>query len=106
MSPVERCVASRNEVGVEVRDVAVGVGAAGSVHPSRAVVGALIDEELSPRHSAIGVQAFLTRKLNFGAEEKGRVRIDEKERVVRESVGGCDGNAVGALVGRAGGGKR
>src|SRR5450759_1239338 len=62
------------------------VSAGGRVHPARAVVEALIDEELSPRYRAIGIQPLLTRHLHFGAEEKRRVRVDEEERVMRKRV--------------------
>src|SRR6202008_1083190 len=55
------------------------VGAGRRVHPAGAVVEALIDEKLSPRHCAIGIQALLTRHLHFGAKEKRSVRIDEKQ---------------------------
>src|SRR5258706_12645626 len=74
------------------------VGAGGRVHPARACVESLIDEELSPRHCAIRVQSLLTRHLHLDAEEKGRVRIDEKERVMRERVGGRDCDSIGAAI--------
>src|SRR5690242_8384707 len=89
--PIREVVASlryRLQVFVDV------VGTGRCVHPASAVVEALIDEELSPRHRTVGIEPLLARDLDFGAEEKRGVRIDEEQRVMRKSIGGRDGNAV------------
>src|SRR6185369_14721121 len=52
------------------------------MHPSNAIVKALVDEELSPGRSAIRVQAFVAHSLQFRAEEKRSMRIDEQQRVM------------------------
>ena len=66
------------------------------MHPARAVVEALIDEELAPGGGSVSVEAFFTGHLKFGAEEERGVGIDEQQGVVREGVGGRDGDAVGS----------
>ena len=73
-----------------------GVDAAGGVHPAGAFVEALVDEELAPGYRAVGVQAFIARHLEFGAEEEGSVGIDEQQGVVGRRVGRGDGHAVRA----------
>ena len=60
-----------------------GIDAAGGVHPTGAVVEALVDEELAPGDGAVGIEAFVAHHLQFGAEEERRVRIDQQQRVMR-----------------------
>src|SRR4051812_32021668 len=62
------------------------VHAAGCVHPSRAVIEALVDEELSPGHCAVCIESFVADHLQLRPEEEGRVRIDEQQRVVVHRV--------------------
>ncbi len=81
-------VRHRLEVLVDVVD------AAGRVHPAGAIVEPLVDEELAPRERAVRVQALVAHHLRFGAEEEGRVRIDQQQRVVSGGVRGRDGDAV------------
>ena len=54
----------------------------GCVHPSGAFVEALVDKDLSPRDSAIGIQAFIALHLQLAAKEERGVRIDEQQGVV------------------------
>ena len=70
------------------------IGAARGVHPPRAVIEPLIDEELSPGHRTIGVEPLLTRHLQLLAEEERGVRIDQEEGVPRRAVRGGDREAV------------
>ena len=90
----EMVAASRNRLQILV-DV---VGAGGRVHPAGAIVEALIDEELPPGYRTVVIQPLLTGHLDLGPEEKRRVRIDEKERVMRKRVRRGDGSAVRAAV--------
>ena len=73
------------------------------VHPPRAVVEPLVDEELSPRHRPIRIEAFVAHHLRLGPEKERRVRVDEQQGAVVESVRRCDSDAVRArgLVGFA-----
>ena len=92
--PVSRdlpAVAAHNCVAEFVDRVHV----AGGVHPSRAVVEALVDEDLSPRHGTIGVQSLLAGHLQFTAEIERRVRVYQEQRVVICCVGRSDGSTVG-----------
>ena len=70
------------------------VNAARGVHPTGAVVEALIDEKLTPRDRAIGVESFVARHLKLGAEEEGSVRVDQQKRMMRNSVRRRDSDAV------------
>src|ERR1039458_9603909 len=47
-----------------------GIDAAGGVHPAGALVETLVDEELPPRHGAVGIEPLLTGHLQFRATEK------------------------------------
>ena len=76
--------------------IALVVHAARGVHPSGALVEALVDEELSPRHRAVGVQPFVARDLHFGAEKERSVRVDQQQRVVVQRVRRRDRDAVRA----------
>ena len=91
--------------------IAVGLGAIGpvdhgfgkfvdivdarrGVHPPGVRVEPLVDEELAPGHRAIGVQPLVAGHLQFGAEEKARVRVDQQQRMAVGGVRGRDGHAV------------
>jgi hypothetical protein len=64
------------------------------VHPPGAVVEPLVDEELAPRHRAVGIQALVAHHLQFRPEVKRGVGIDEQQRVMGNRVRGRDGGAV------------
>src|SRR5271166_53631 len=53
------------------------IDTAGSMHPAGMVVEALVNEELTPRDRAVGIQPFLAHHLQFGSEEERGVRIDQ-----------------------------
>src|SRR5258708_18446398 len=72
------------------------VDSARCVHPSSVIVEPLIDEKLSPRHRAVGIESFVAHHLQFGAEEKARVRIDQKKRVMIDCIRRCHREAVGS----------
>ena len=78
----------RLEVLVDVVD------AARRVHPAGLVVEALVDEELSPRQRAVGVQAFLADHVRFLAEEERGVRVDQQHRLAGGGVRAGDRDAV------------
>src|SRR5436190_2423513 len=60
------------------------VDAARCVHPAGPLVESLVDEELAPGRRAVGIQAFVARHLQFGAEEERGVWVDEKKRVMAD----------------------
>ena len=69
---------------------------AGGVHPTGAVIEALIDKHLSPGHCAVGVEPFIAGHLQLRPEEKRRVRIDQKQSVMIHRIRRRDGKTVGA----------
>src|SRR6185437_9125212 len=71
------------------------IDAGGRVHPADVLVETLIDEELAPRRSAVGVQPFVAGNLRFAAEVEGDVRIDQQQRVAVRGELGRDRDAVG-----------
>ena len=83
------------EVGrLQAQYIVDHVDPARRVHPADIRVEALIDEELAPGRSAVGVQPFLARHLKLGAEEEAGVRIDQEEGVAVLRVGRSDREAV------------
>src|SRR5437879_2384132 len=66
------------------------------MHPAGVFVEALVDEELAPGDSTVGVEPLVAEHLEFRTEEEGGVGIDEKERVVAGGVRRRDGHAVRA----------
>src|SRR4030095_14103042 len=56
------------------------------MHPANLVVETLIDEELTPRGRAVGVEALVADHLQFRTEEKRGVRVDEKQGLAIERV--------------------
>jgi hypothetical protein len=72
------------------------VAAARGVHPAGLVVETLVDEELAPGHGAIGVQALFADHVDFWAEVKRGMGIDQQERVPGGAQPGGDGKAVRA----------
>ncbi len=84
------------------------VHAARGVHPAGRRIEPLIDEELSPRHSAVRVQPLLAHHLELGPEVERRVRIDPQQGVMIGRQARRDRDAVGSrgiqvelLVGRS-----
>ena len=51
------------------------------VHPAGMLIEPLVHEELSPGHSAIGIQAFITDHVHLGTKIKRGMRIDQQHRV-------------------------
>ena len=72
------------------------VDAAGGVHPAGLLVEALVDEELSPREGAVGVEALAAGHLRLVAEEERGVRVDPQHGLARGGVGPGHREAVGA----------
>ena len=70
------------------------VHTARGVHPSGALVETLVDEELAPRDSAVGIKPFVAHHLKLGPEIKRSMRIDQQQRVVRRGVRRGDGHAI------------
>src|SRR5215831_18932630 len=62
------------------------IDAAGCVHPAGVFIESLIDEELSPRHGAVRIQAFVADHLGLRSEVKRRMRIDQKQRTMRGRI--------------------
>src|SRR6185369_17119797 len=54
----------------------------------------LVDEKLSPRGRTICVQPFIAHHLQFRAEVERGVGIDQQQRMVRSSIGRCNGHSV------------
>src|SRR6185369_17327365 len=75
-----------------------GIDAARGMHPARMAVEALIDEELPPGRSSIGIETFIARNLLLRAEVPARVRIDEKERTAACGDRRCNRDAVRTLA--------
>ena len=57
------------------------VDAARGVHPAGAIIESLVDEELSPRECAVGIEAFLADELRLFAEVERGVRVDPEQGV-------------------------
>src|SRR5690242_2572324 len=61
------------------------------------IVEALVDKELSPRNGAVGIQSLFAYAMNFGAEIKRRVRIDQQQCMTILSPRGCYRKTIRAL---------
>ena len=51
------------------------------MHPAGFIAKALINEELAPRHGAIGVEPFFADHMQLGAKEERGVRVNHEQGI-------------------------